>query len=62
MQSDEIHKKNYEKMVAKKERKKQIIRETAEKEIQQLNDQLKKTTQEIQSLRQKKVNRNHVYS
>ena len=49
-------------MVAKKERKKQIMRETAEKEIQQLNDQLKKTTQEIQSLRQKKVNRNHVYS
>ena len=57
-----MHKKNYEKMVAEKERKKQNIRETAEKEIQQLNDQLKKTTQENQSVRQEKVNRNHVYS
>ena len=49
-------------MMAEKERNKQNIRETAEKEIQQLNDQLKKTTQEIQSLQHEKVNRNHVYS
>ena len=62
MQIDEMHKRNYDKMVVEKEADKQNMRETAEKQILQLNDHLKKTTQEIQSLRQEKVNRNHVYS
>ena len=42
-------------MVAVKESQKQNIREMAEKEIQQLNDHLKKTNQQIQSPEQEKV-------
>ena len=42
-------------MVEEKEADKQSIREMAEKEIQQLNDHLKKTNKQIQSLEQEKV-------
>ena len=47
-------------MVAEKEAEKQNVRETAEKEIQQLNDQLKETNQQVQSLIQEKVKKAHV--
>ena len=42
-------------MVAEKEADKQNIRKMSEKEIQQSNDHLKKTNQQIQSLEQPKV-------
>ena len=48
-------------MVAEKEAHKQNIREKAENEIKQLNYDLKKTNQQIKSLRQEKVNTDLVY-
>ena len=47
-------------MVAEKETEKQNIRQTAEKEIQQLNDDLEKAKEQIQSVNQEKVQRAHV--
>ena len=47
-------------MVAEKETEKQNIRQTAEKEIQHLNDDLEKAKQQIQSVNQEKVKRAHV--
>ena len=46
--------------MAEKEADKQNIRQIADNEIQQLNDDLKKMYQETESLRQEKVNRVHV--
>ena len=51
---------NYSNMVVEKEADKQNVRETAEKEIQQLNNHLKKTNQQVQSLIQEKVKKDHV--
>ena len=48
-------------MVAEKEAEKQTMRETAEKQILQLNAKLEKTNQQVQSLRQDKVKIDHVY-
>ena len=47
-------------MVTEKEADKQNIRQTAEKEIQQLNDDLENAKQQIQSVNQEKVKRAHV--
>ena len=47
-------------MVEEKDADKQNIRQTAEKEIQRLNDDLEKTKQQIQSVNQEKVKRPHV--
>ena len=56
-----MHKKYYDKMVAEKEAERQTMRETAEKQILELNAQLDKTKQQFQSPRQEKVKRDHVY-
>ena len=55
LKSDKIHKENYDKMVAGKEAEKEKIREVADKEIQQLNNRLGKTNQQIQNLTEQRV-------